>query len=667
MKKIVLFILSLSFIFATAYSQEKIAIAGANGIFISLGKDIPNPTATIYKVKSYKIFRKADNAADYTDITAIEGAKDLADFRSAITKYSAKVLNTVKLNDDKTDKLWKIVNRTHREDSLKFAKSVVQVQLAAGTVYLDENIEKGHTYQYRVTSYNGSGGIIKSTESGKISFPALRNFPKAFYENKTIQDKKITVKWKLPLKEDFPYYYKVFRMDEQSKVFEQILPGVTVSSDKKATYYSFTDSIKGGSYFGRYFLSPYDEYGYTGANSDTITVSFYEKKDIPAPDKIKITELRDKGAVKISWKLAHLPILKMVHIYRSTHYDTLFAKIADVDANDSAYIDRQITPMQKYYYYLTSSTWLGEVSFASNKYYAIPASDAKPDKPRNFKGQPVKSGVKLTWRSKDDFVRGYYVYRGNGKDMPMSQISGYLLKKDSITSYTDSSAFIKGSKMYAYAIMSESFSYVKSDMSDTLYIIPGKKTEPMQPFEVDAVVRDTVIKIRWHDMSKMEDKLAGYNVYRRKSGTRDNFVCLNKTLINPQVNSFYDKTALKDVTYEYAVESKDIFGGVSKRSNTVLCKISSPEIASPNGLKYSLTKNGYLLEWNEVMFDDMAGYKIYTYTEGNAPYLLASVDKSANNYELTKLVKGKQTFVYMTAYNKAGKESAASETIVIIK
>ena len=224
-----------------------------------------------------------------------------------MVKYSAKLLNTLKLNDDKIEKLWKIANRTHRKDSLKYAKSLIQVQLAAGTMYLDESTEKGHTYQYKVVSYNGVGGIIKSTETVKINFPAARTFPKPVYENKTTQDKKITVKWKLPLKEEFPFYYRVFRMDEHSKVYAQIHPEVSLTSDKKATFYSFTDSIKAGSYFARYYMMPYDEYGNTGSNSDTITVSYYEKKEIPAPEKIKITELKDKGAVKISWKLAHFP------------------------------------------------------------------------------------------------------------------------------------------------------------------------------------------------------------------------------------------------------------------------------------------------------------------------------------------------------------------------
>ena len=325
--------------------------------------------------------------------------------------------------------------------------------------------------------------------------------------------------------------------------------------------------------------------------------------------------------------------------------------------------------MQKYYYYLTSSTYLGEASYASNKYYAIPASDAKPDKPRYFKGLPVKSGVKLSWRSKDDFVKGYYVYRSTGKGLPMNQISGYLLKKDkdTVMTYIDSSSAIRGNKMYAYAMMAESYSYVKSDMSDTLYIIPGKKTEPMQPFEVDAVVRDTAIKVRWHDMTKLENNISGYNVFRRKSGPKENFMKLNKALIKAEVNCYYDNTAARGISYEYEVESLDIFGGISKKSSAALGMIPEEEIVSPNGLKYSLTKNGYLLEWNEVMMDDMAGYRIYTYTEGVAPALLASVDKTTNSYELTKLMKGKQTFIYMTVFNKAGKESAASETIVIVK
>ena len=97
MRKITLVILIMSLVLTNAYSQEKIAVAGAGGIFITLGKDIPNESATSYNVKSYKIYRKVDNAADWSELSNTEAIKDLAEFKTSNGKIFGKAAQYAKI------------------------------------------------------------------------------------------------------------------------------------------------------------------------------------------------------------------------------------------------------------------------------------------------------------------------------------------------------------------------------------------------------------------------------------------------------------------------------------------------------------------------------------------------------------------------------------------
>jgi len=505
--------------------------------------------------------------------------------------------------------------------------------------------------------------------SCNISFSQNKSaivFAKIVYDKKEISGNHVSISWKF-LKGTYPSKYKVFKRGLNDKSFSLIMPEQYYVMRKNVPIYIFTDSIKPGEKYARYFMTPLDSLGKAGTNTDTITISLFDLSTVTIPEKIKTEVIRKNGSVKLSWHVPSKDMVNRVAIYRSIYYDSLYTKIADLPLSDSTYIDTRVKSMERYYYYLTSQGVLGESSSPSIKVFAIPNDTLKPERPLGFRCQQFNKGVKLFWNSNDNFVRGYYVYRGTGKGLPMEMISGYLEKSDSATVYIDSSNAITGSKTYTYAVQAESYSYMKSKFSDTLLVRPGKPTVPQQPFDITTYAGDSTIKVRWKDMTKLEDNILGYNVYRRIAETSDKLICITSKPVSASKNYFVDATVKKGVAYEYAVECIDIFKGKSKMSEVATGIIEAVIPVSPKGLKYYPSAKGITLEWNEVLSQSIVSYKIYQYLENETPKLIATVDKANSTYEVTTLTKGKLNFFYVTAYSKEGKESAASAVVTYMK
>jgi fibronectin type 3 domain-containing protein len=487
---------------------------------------------------------------------------------------------------------------------------------------------------------------------------------KPLYIKNEISNNVIRISWNVDSSAKHKVF-RVFKMDESNPAFHQIKPGLIFKTEKKLLILTFTDSITKGSSFARYYMSTLDSKGKGIPVSDTITVSLTEKNKIPVPEHIRVLEDKDNSTVRLSWQLSSNTIINYISIYRSIKYDSLYEKIADVGAKDSVFMDVHTEPMQKYYYYLVSRGFLGEESYPSLKVFAIPQNAQKPDFPRNIHAESAKNGVMISWPSADDFINGYYIYRGMGKGLPMEQISGFIKKGKPETVYIDSSHVIKGNKLYTYAIQSESRSYVKSDMSDTVLVRPGKPTEPMTPFGMELTVHQKGIKIYWQDMTVLEDNLLGYQLYRRESGGKTKYALLNSKLLGANSNSFLDTTALPGIKYEYALESIDIFNGHSKLSSPATGQVKQEELVAPAMLRYYPSDKGIILEWDEVYGDNIAGFNIYRYKRGEKPVLLTSVDRNITVFE-DNTVKSNNTYLYyLTSYNGSKVESNPSESIVV--
>jgi fibronectin type 3 domain-containing protein len=252
-----------------------------------------------------------------------------------------------------------------------------------------------------------------------------------------------------------------------------------------------------------------------------------------------------------------------------------------------------------------------------------------------------------------------------GKGLPMEQISGFVKKGKTETVYIDSSHVIKGNKLYTYAIQAESRSYIKSGMSDTVLVRPGKPTEPMTPFGMESTLPQKGIKLYWQDMTVLEDNLLGYQLYRRESGANTKYAPLNSTLLGANSNSYLDTTALPGIKYEYALESIDIFNGHSKLSSSATGQRKQEEIAAPAMLRYYPSDKGIVLEWDEVYGDNAAGFNIYRYKRGEKAVLLTSVNKNILTYEDNTVVSKNTYLYYVTTFSGSKIESEPTESIVV--
>ena len=337
--------------------------------------------------------------------------------------------------------------------------------------------------------------------------------------------------------------------------------------------------------------------------------------------------------------------------------DTLYQCIADISPNDTVFIDKNTEPTQKYYYYINGTTWTGEKSSSSIRIFCITDNKTTPSKPSPPTVESIKNGVKISWEITDPFIRGYYIYRANGIGDTAMQISNLLLKQDSITSYIDSSNSIEGNKVYAYSIVAESKSYVKSLPSDQILVRPGKKIMLLPPNEISIVKSKNGIKLIWQDMTIIQEGISGYNIYRRVYNSGKEFVKINSELVSYETNFFIDSLIQTDTYYEYTTSCFDFYGNTSNYGASAVGFKNKTNLASPVNIRL-FPENGFInIEWDEVFSETMIGYRIYRESNEQKPIIIKDVDKTITEFKDNTFEKGKQYRYWVVSLYKGNLES----------
>lgn len=184
---------------------------------------------------------------------------------------------------------------------------------------------------------------------------------------------------------------------------------------------------------------------------------------------------------------------------------------------------------------------------------------------------------------------------------------------------------------------------------------PLDTTPPAAPTLLFAVGNDDGIALNW--ANNTEPDLAGYYVHRVLDGDDD---LLNRAGL-VSTSSFFDGTALADVTYTYYVTAVDDSGNESAHSNNATGTRTAPPPANDppdpvTGLTATPSFPQIALDWNDNPEPDIANYRVYRASMLDGPYtLIASPVASAFN-DLTA-TQGAITYYRVTAVDTIGQES----------
>ena len=226
---------------------------------------------------------------------------------------------------------------------------------------------------------------------------------------------------------------------------------------------------------------------------------------------------------------------------------------------------------------------------------------------------------------------------------------------------------LKYGQVYSYQVRAVSVRGGVSPVSDDVRAAPLLSLAVPQGLAAQA--NDSSIQLSWAPVTTRVDGshyegFIGYNLYRGTEKNRSDELPLNKEPL--RTNSFKDIAVSNDTTYYYMVRSVDSPAlpwreSLDSEEASATPRDRTPP-ARPRGLTVVPGVGRAFLTWNENKERDLAGYNVYRSTRSGRHYQkLTDKAITLSTFSDATAKQGVEYYYMVTAVDKAGNESAASE------
>ncbi len=641
----------------TATAQTEWTYPAPKGILVFMGKKIPNGKI----VQSIAIQRKED-AGNFSALTEVKCVASETEFITKSNDWKKYFPDLAYPTDSVLKVIWARATRFSLLDSCGGWAYHPAVRIALGLVYYDLTAKENARYQYKISF---RGGVAEEVTSGVTTFPLHPKFDEITLESYTYSKEGLYLRFK-SVGKNKPAEYKIFRYDDTKKATEvKAIHGDY--SVRDTNYFVIQDkSVAAGKTY-QYTLVGTDKFGNTAYGSTPAIVSttnfnaFYFKKT--GADKLK-----DRLGIKLNWKLSDISNVASVHVFKSSDAVKGFKEIGVTRAQDTTFVDEQITPDKAYFYYLEVKDKTQTQSKRSSTFFDFGLDVQAPLTPEIYSASSIKGGVKLSAFVPDAFVAGYKVFRAAYNDSIYKCIAPFVSKHPDSSSvvYLDTSKELSGKTVYNYYIVSQNTSNLSSQASNIQQAHPNVPVMLAAPASLNAYFQDGYIHLNWENMQLTDETIEGYVLYKKESSQKEFEKVFGKDSVHP--GSFYSDLKFEEgKTYEYEVQVVDMFG--NRSSNRATAKVTTPEDkpVPPAGPRAMALPDGIRLEWDGTNPEDITGYKLYRYQRGGSALLLTSPAKTETGFTDTSAKNGELYFYYLTSVDNKKRESEPSAEVGIRK
>lgn len=651
--RILYFFILLIFFSADLKSQYPDAAGSPHGIYIFLDNHIPgNEGLQIYRSEG-----TTNNFQLIGKVTAPSGTEEL---RERILNFEPLFSDLGSYTEEDILKFHEYLSTNTTIDTLMPVNFPV-MHLAAGTAYLDQTAEKGKKYRYRI---EGKSGIYEegSQTTEEVSYPGTPAFSSPVVSRIKTDRTNIYIDWSM-IADPAILSFRVYRRQNMAGAFEEIEPEKGFYNQGDTLILLVNDWTVKPMTIYEYYIEPLDRLANPGKPSVKTLANSFSQSDVPVITNLEASE--DSGAHKINlkWHFSNPESVRGISIYRSDNFDSSFVKIAEVPSTDSIYMDNVPIAMENYYYYLVLNGIMNQ-GYPSAKVGAHAINNEIPDPPDLFRTETVKGGVKLQWIHTAPEVRGYYIYRDQGRNGELKQVSEFIPAEGEIMTYIDSTEGLLGNLSYRYAIKAVNDGYIMSRLSEVSSTRPGIPTLILPPTNLHGGIVDGNVLLVWDDMYRTNEFLLSYQVYKKRKGESD-FRKVSEGFIPFNQNSFTDSIRTEESgTYEYAVSSIDESGQESLHSKTVEVELQNPsaQVFPPAGFRAGRGRDGNELIW-AMDEENKNKFHVYRYEEGKEAIKIADLPEGSFNFTDSDVLKGKLYFYYLIAVSSEGRESKPTKSL----
>lgn len=656
----------LVILFASTALAQKVKVtptdfvyASPKGIYVFCGNTSASKTHPRLDTVGYRIERKAGKER-WKQIADVSSVATVEEFKRAVSEEKRMQWTTfMKLKTD--DSLWLHIRAYPSLRMLPFGADR-EMLLPLGLLYLDSDVKQGVKYEYRVSVLLLSG----KTANPKTSQPIVAGKPWGIPAMRAVgtveTDSTLLIEWACPKVYPTPHVYHVYRRMTGQEDFKLLpIKGMPSVRNDSLVCTVYDEKLKRNQQYDYYIVAE-DLVENRSPESETVTAYTVNFKRLPLP--MRQRAIRDSMGIRLSWMTSGWDYVLSTRIYRSSNYNGPYEKIAEVPSTDTSYYDHGARGMMRYYYRMRNVSYGERESQLSMPFMGYWKNELPPATPQGVTAKPIRNGVEIAWeKNAEEDVAGYYVCRAADKEDSLLTISALVES----TNYADTSADLRGSKEYRYAIVAMNTSQKKSLFSNVVYARPSIPTNPAPPRSMYAFPRENGIALNWNDPREYEDAVIGYALYRGvRSGTTINYQRLATLMRDPEMVSYFDSTAEKGRMYHYAVASIDVYGyeGIRSKSAEAMIRIELPP--APSDVHATMQEGGVLLEWEEMPEEKIAQFVIYRNERGKDEKKIATVKYPEHQY-IDRTPKDEGVYYYCIAsIDSSGVEGEKSEKVYAV-
>lgn len=413
---------------------------------------------------------------------------------------------------------------------------------------------------------------------------------------------------------------------------------------------------------------------------DTVTKDVTVRSGAEVPPPNKVVAEAEKGECEVKWEYKKYrgrasDLTVGFHVYRTqpggeTHRINR-APVLRIEGYLS-YIDKDVETGLEYVYGVQAVDLGGRVS---ETVYADPVTlkDTRaPLVPMGLKALDRDEGVLLLWNiSPDGDVTHYNVYRSDELEGEYTQLNQRPIPFDD-PQYLDSEMQRGTAWFYSVSAVDEAGN--ESPRCGPSTIIPTDTEPPAGiaglEWQVDAPSR--TVELNWSP--SQEKDLAGYVVYRRKSG--EGLFRLTPKPIEPDKRPMYrdqgfrEKGLKSGAVYTYEVAAVDTSGNESPRE---AIEITIPDLEPP-GRVFSFSvgptrAGGVRLRWQPTLSEDLSIHRIFRRRDGEKDQqIIAELDAEIQEYldeDVERGVPYEYTLVEVDTAGNAGEPSRKKRIVPV--